>query len=84
VPASTAAPVLIVVDEPGQLLDLVVAGDRPTAALATACTEPGELVLAMITYRGTLAVATFDAAAHVRRARSLADCAVLAEIAATS
>jgi len=82
---TTATPALIALDDPGQLLDLVAANDRPAAAVATTtCTAPGEVVLATITYRGTLAVATFDPAAHVRRARSLADCAVLAEIAATS
>jgi hypothetical protein len=48
------------------------------------CATGGEVFLAMITYRGVPAIATFDPGAQVRRARSLDGCIILAEVPATS
>lgn len=89
----TGGALTISIDEPEQLLDLPVA-EQTTAAISTttvtagttpgvgptSCLDAGETLLAVITYRGTAAIATLDAPAHVRRAKAVSDCTILAEV----
>ncbi len=61
-----------------------IAGAAPTAPPSTAapstCVVGTEIVLAVITYRGEPAVATLDTVAHIRRARAIGTCTILAQI----